>query len=1049
MDTQTRPRQGLHPFTLALVWLIAIAIPLVFLRISFYRLIERDESLIAAEAQRILSREMEEFEESLRIKSQISDCLRHILRRLNPTELNPRLRNTPGVTQSITKSLAQRGSHGENLFDANFLHRLRKSINRELGVEPLALFAAEADLRNVSFSIDPRRFSPMSRPTERLARRIMAWRDEGGASDETPEQKNAVNAVQNLLGQSVRPPFHSGDTLEFFTEKFGGDILIIHALALPSSPSFSRSFSPSLSSPPSSLSPALPTSSNQRIESASTARSIPPRILAVFRASSFSLRGILKRARSRVANPDCRRGYTRTGYFMLPRRLPRIRRTSHALVFSSLIPTGVATHRDRYRKTIFDVVASGTRLVDRFSLPAMVVSMPLDRLSHPLRQKIPFVDTLVVLLLAGSAIGLLRLGLLGGTLPLNLRGKLFLVFGLAMSVPLIAFWMSAWSYFRFSEAFSERRALGNMTLDLENLETGANNRENFLHGRLWQLKREVKGALTKRSDEIKTVMEKWEKTGLFSGMYLLRFDGTTIERGACRKPDGVGGLTRDTVQIMKALSVIQLTADRSPYTDPISFRKQVDKFRARLEQRGNAVNSAVFSRIEEGSIDGQLNTLFSGHDRLFPSPLFSQADTRLCYMLLSPENTAEDGYHALLWVTVPYDFPTDQHFRELAMNPRNFTRTFGSWRAHLAIFKTDTSQTRLLPPLAFSPHDPTSWELARKILSLGTDAAWREEASGSVALFAGHAFKGRPYIAVAIGEPLEGAAHQIMNSMFLRGLVVYSLLILWLLTGLLTDMLGNPIEMLLNGIEAIRSGRFGIRVVGTTGDEFDLLTSAFNGMSRGLLERERMERFVSRQVADAIKALPDAGLDAIGHRTHPTVLISDIRNFTTLTERHPPQEIVALLNSYFTEMEPAIVANGGMIDKLIGDAIQAVFFPDETSERPGIRACKAAVDMRRKLATFNQARLDAGLFAIETGIGIAEGDAISGQVGSRRGRLDFTVIGEPVQNAGRLELLSKQGRSSKIIITTELSELVKDRYSFDQLVDGAVELLIPLESEGD
>ena len=131
-----------------------------------------------------------------------------------------------------------------------------------------------------------------------------------------------------------------------------------------------------------------------------------------------------------------------------------------------------------------------------------------------------------------------------------------------------------------------------------------------------------------------------------------------------------------------------------------------------------------------------------------------------------------------------------------------------------------------------------------------------------------------------------------------------------------------------------------------------------------------------------------------------TVLFSDLRDFTSLSESMSPQENFNLLNSYLMQMEPVITAHGGFIDKYIGDAIMALF-PDSPDQ-----AVRGALAMLNKLDEYNAGRERAGYRPVKIGIGINTGIVIIGTVGGR-GRMDGTVIGDAVNLAARLEQLTK------------------------------------------
>jgi adenylate cyclase len=182
-------------------------------------------------------------------------------------------------------------------------------------------------------------------------------------------------------------------------------------------------------------------------------------------------------------------------------------------------------------------------------------------------------------------------------------------------------------------------------------------------------------------------------------------------------------------------------------------------------------------------------------------------------------------------------------------------------------------------------------------------------------------------------------------------------------------------------------------------------------------------RYVTRQVAEQVLKNRDK-LKLGGNRSNVAVLFSDIRSFTTLSERSEAEEIVTLLNDYFTRMLDPIFDNEGTLDKFIGDAIMAVFGAPVQQSDDALRAVRAALGMRRALKKFNAERAARGLAPIGNGIGITKGDAISGNIGSEK-RMDYTVIGDTVNIASRLEGLTKN-YEQKILVNEEIYKDVKD-----------------------
>lgn len=162
---------------------------------------------------------------------------------------------------------------------------------------------------------------------------------------------------------------------------------------------------------------------------------------------------------------------------------------------------------------------------------------------------------------------------------------------------------------------------------------------------------------------------------------------------------------------------------------------------------------------------------------------------------------------------------------------------------------------------------------------------------------------------------------------------------------------------------------------------------------------------VSPQVMRAIlrgRLQPDAG----GQRCRVTILFADIRGFTARSEKSTPETMIELLNRFYAEVSAAIHGRGGAIDKFIGDGLMATFGVPQPLEAPERSALEAAQDMLVRLARLNQELQAQGQAPLDIGIGIHVGEVLAGYVGTRR-RRDFTVIGDPVNTAARLQNLSK------------------------------------------
>ncbi len=182
--------------------------------------------------------------------------------------------------------------------------------------------------------------------------------------------------------------------------------------------------------------------------------------------------------------------------------------------------------------------------------------------------------------------------------------------------------------------------------------------------------------------------------------------------------------------------------------------------------------------------------------------------------------------------------------------------------------------------------------------------------------------------------------------------------------------------------------------------------------------RSTFGRYLSKEVVDEILASPD-GRDVGGRRATVTILMSDLRGFTSLSEERDPEQLMDLLNRYLQSMTEVIREYGGMIDEFIGDAILVVFGVPEKKSDDAARAVACGLAMQKALMKLNNAIVGEGYPPLEMGIGINTGTVIVGNIGSEM-RLKYGIVGAPVNIASRIESDSVGGQVLVGLSTYEL-----------------------------
>jgi len=266
--------------------------------------------------------------------------------------------------------------------------------------------------------------------------------------------------------------------------------------------------------------------------------------------------------------------------------------------------------------------------------------------------------------------------------------------------------------------------------------------------------------------------------------------------------------------------------------------------------------------------------------------------------------------------------------------------------------------------------------------------------------------EGTRVIAVPLDEVLAPFA-RIQLALVLGG--AGALVLAAMLGAVLSRSLTRPVRDLVAAVGRVAEGDYGAEVQVTSHDEMGTLATAFNEMTHGLLVREQYRSVLNKIVSqDVAEELMKGDVELGGENREVSVLFADIRGFTPLTEGMEPQEVIGLLNDCMEHLSEAVDAEGGVVDKFIGDEIMAVFGAPVAQDDHARSAVRAAIRMRDGMSEMNAQREARGEGPLSIGIGINTGVAVAGNMGSAD-RLNYTVLGETVNLASRLTDLASFG----------------------------------------
>jgi adenylate cyclase len=291
---------------------------------------------------------------------------------------------------------------------------------------------------------------------------------------------------------------------------------------------------------------------------------------------------------------------------------------------------------------------------------------------------------------------------------------------------------------------------------------------------------------------------------------------------------------------------------------------------------------------------------------------------------------------------------------------------------------------------------------------------------------------GLPVINVITGVAVVGLA---TDSPSLRTLGVGVLVALGVaftisleLSVLLLRSIVGPIHDLQSGTERVAAGDFTVRVPVVGSDETGRLAASFNQMVAGLQERARLREafgaFVDPGLAERVL---EEGTQLEGEEVEVTVLFVDIRDFTRLAERASAREVVAELNRFYDYVVPLLVHHGGHANKFVGDGLLAVFGAPDRLPDHADRAVAAALQIAEVVEEAYEGEL-------RVGIGINSGSVVAGTVGGG-GRVEFTVIGDTVNTAARVEEATRETGDAVLVTEATCRLLRQDHGGFVERLD--------------
>jgi adenylate cyclase len=224
----------------------------------------------------------------------------------------------------------------------------------------------------------------------------------------------------------------------------------------------------------------------------------------------------------------------------------------------------------------------------------------------------------------------------------------------------------------------------------------------------------------------------------------------------------------------------------------------------------------------------------------------------------------------------------------------------------------------------------------------------------------------------------------------------------------------DPVESVRRALSSVQRGELDVHVTVYDGTQIGQLQLGFNQMVAGLAERERIrDAFGTYVDPDVAAHILEEGTNLAGEEVEVTIMFIDIRDFTGFAEDTDADRVVAAINELFEQIVPIVHDHGGHVDKFVGDGLLAVFGAPRRDPAHAGQALEAALEIAERARSTHD---------LEIGIGLNSGTVVAGNVGGA-GRLEFSVIGDPVNVAARVEAATKE-TGDKILLTERTKELL-------------------------
>lgn len=671
-------------------------------------------------------------------------------------------------------------------------------------------------------------------------------------------------------------------------------------------------------------------------------------------------------------------------------------------------PTALRTGSHQRKDWYSSAINSQQALHKPGRLPYAVVSH-IPQLNHHDRVSVRDLANLLLLAIFFTGTALVRQIVTDRFARAPVNRKFAMCILLSTALPFAIMVVATYRYFAHFSQTTIQNHLSNMSNDLYLMESNIHNHEQREKFKRASFINRLKASSHLEAAELRQILDQ-ELGRLFMGYIMFRNDATLVER--LPETGEVSEDDRGKLMLWRDLTLAQA------YDVFVNAGVLGRDFDRRILQVPDFKRWRAFS---VHYLDIDRSSFCSQDGEYFPAKISERQ-----YVELSTHNLFREGSPNPVWAILALLTDSrascERYLNELPGN--TFISLSDDMVTHTAIYCLNSlSQIdrQLSWPMSALADDQMLQAVAN--LTAGkTETAWYSfDQSGAARLFCARAVSDTPFIIASHSTLHSPAIIKAFLPILLLITVLYLLALIKLLSMVLAESFISPVNMMMQGLSALDHGCYPA-IVCHSSNELGSLIDDFNGMVLGMRQRRILERFISDEVSQSVASVESNDDQAAGTLVHRAIMFIHIRSFEKICESLEPEAVITLLNLYFSTLEPAIMSCGGQIDKYIGDAIMVSFSAERCNGRPEYAAAMTALLCRRKLPELGHRLAGCNLPHIVIGTGIAAGPVILGKIGAKNGRKDFTLIGDAVNLAARLESASHHDTNPHILV----SEIIKE-----------------------